>query len=57
MNNVLFFSNSSYALNLEDFSVVARRVRRIVYYVFTTANRIYDARLDGERLLFERLSR
>lgn len=57
MNNVSFFSNSSYALNLEDFSVVARRVRRIVYYVFTTANRIYDARLDGERLLFERLSR
>lgn len=29
----------------------------MVYYVFTAAREIYDARLDGERLLFEWLSR
>lgn len=45
------------AMNTEDFSVVTGRAPRMVYCLFTTAGRIYGARLDGERLLFKRLSR
>lgn len=44
-------------MNTEDFSVVTGRAPRMVYYLFTTTGRIYGARLDGERLLFKRLSR
>ena len=47
-------------MSFEDFPaavVLVHDPRGIVYYVFTTARRIYDARLDAERLLFERLSR